>query len=522
MRLVLLFVVLGVSQSLFVHHGPHTPFFRGVSAPRVIFMKNEAKGFSFIKEKGLPCQLDARMKCTGFLRFCKGLFDCTSACLLDHFHTLRPACKAVNPCDADLTKHCLAVIDGQNRMLECLGAHKKELAPECKHMHLCLSDNGPDCKRVPDYRPQNRIFPFRRPWLLAPRPPPPPPPPPNASPPPPPPLFLPPPSMAETRANAMLHQEFQQEHFGLMRERNMLLAEKRQLDSARASLARERAELHSSEMKLADSWKSRAEELEQALHSKSSSSSSSSSSSNSSLACVGVCKGHSDSVESVAVSGSRFATGSWDSCIFLWDSSEVARLQAEQGAGKKQKTAAAVAGLSVGPAVCEMPEALLEGHSQCVSALVWPHPMALYSGSWDCSVRMWDTTTGSLSQTWHGKKQISGLSFSLAANLLASAHCDKVVALWDPRMGDGEAMKLQLRSHKAWVTDVNFAPDSAHLLASTSHDGSVKFWDTRASVPLHTISTHTDKVLSCCWYDGNTLLSGGSDCQLLSHTFNSS
>jgi len=279
MRLVLLFVVLGVSQSLFVHHGPHTPFFRGVSAPRVIFMKNEAKGFSFIKEKGLPCQLDARMKCTGFLRFCKGLFDCTSACLLDHFHTLRPACKAVNPCDADLTKHCLAVIDGQNRMLECLGAHKKELAPECKHMHLCLSDNGPDCKRVPDYRPQNRIFPFRRPWLLAPRPPPPPPPPPNASPPPPPPLFLPPPSMAETRANAMLHQEFQQEHFGLMRERNMLLAEKRQLDSARASLARERAELHSSEMKLADSWKSRAEELEQALHSKSSSSSSSSSSS---------------------------------------------------------------------------------------------------------------------------------------------------------------------------------------------------------------------------------------------------
>mmetsp|Transcript_4934 Transcript_4934/g.9543 ORF Transcript_4934/g.9543 Transcript_4934/m.9543 type:complete len:457 (+) Transcript_4934:44-1414(+) len=251
-------------------------------------------------------------------------------------------------------------------------------------------------------------------------------------------------------------------------------------------------------------------------------SSSSSSSSNSSLACVGVCKGHSDSVESVAVSGSRFATGSWDSCIFLWDSSEVARLQAEQGAGKKQKTAAAVAGLSVGPAVCEMPEALLEGHSQCVSALVWPHPMALYSGSWDCSVRMWDTTTGSLSQTWHGKKQISGLSFSLAANLLASAHCDKVVALWDPRMGDGEAMKLQLRSHKAWVTDVNFAPDSAHLLASTSHDGSVKFWDTRASVPLHTISTHTDKVLSCCWYDGNTLLSGGSDCQLLSHTFNSS
>lgn len=34
------------------------------------------------------------------------------------------------------------------------------------------------------------------------------------------------------------------------------------------------------------------------------------------------------------------------------------------------------------------------GHTQCVSAVIWPQMGAIYSTSWDHSVRSWDVETG--------------------------------------------------------------------------------------------------------------------------------
>lgn len=49
-------------------------------------------------------------------------------------------------------------------------------------------------------------------------------------------------------------------------------------------------------------------------------------------------------------------------------------------------------------------------------------------------------------------------------------------------------------SHTDWIAAIAWHPQSAHHLATASHDATVKLWDTRAAVPLHTISSHTDKV----------------------------
>jgi len=37
---------------------------------------------------------------------------------------------------------------------------------------------------------------------------------------------------------------------------------------------------------------------------------------------------------------------------------------------------------------------------QAVTALAWPDTRALYSGSWDHAIRMWDTERMSTAQTW--------------------------------------------------------------------------------------------------------------------------
>jgi WD40 repeat protein len=46
------------------------------------------------------------------------------------------------------------------------------------------------------------------------------------------------------------------------------------------------------------------------------------------------------------------------------------------------------------------PLEVLKGHGQSVSAICWPHPAALYSGSWDHTIRQWDVKTGDAVSTW--------------------------------------------------------------------------------------------------------------------------
>lgn len=49
-------------------------------------------------------------------------------------------------------------------------------------------------------------------------------------------------------------------------------------------------------------------------------------------------------------------------------------------------------------------------------------------------------------------------------------------------------------------TGVSWHPYSPHAqIASGSHDGTVKVWDLRSSLPLFTLTHHTDKVLCVDW-----------------------
>lgn len=46
----------------------------------------------------------------------------------------------------------------------------------------------------------------------------------------------------------------------------------------------------------------------------------------------------------------------------------------------------------------------LNGHTQCVSSVVWTERQTLYSASWDHSVRRWDISTGE--NTWNMVRKI--------------------------------------------------------------------------------------------------------------------
>ena len=72
--------------------------------------------------------------------------------------------------------------------------------------------------------------------------------------------------------------------------------------------------------------------------------------------------------------------------------------------------------------------------------------------------------------------------------------------------------RAALLASNAWAT---VSPGyRSQLLASACHDGTVRLWDTRSTVPLHELPPHADKALCVAWDGAERLLSGGADGEL--------
>ncbi|KAL3893958.1 MAG: hypothetical protein SGPRY_013947, partial [Prymnesium sp.] len=95
---------------------------------------------------------------------------------------------------------------------------------------------------------------------------------------------------------------------------------------------------------------------------------------------------------------------------------------------------------------------------------------------------------------------------------IATGHSDHTVRLWDTRLQQG-SLKLSL-PHKGWVSSVAWSASNPFLLLSTCHDGGVRLWDTRSTVPLYDLQSHSDKAFCASWLGVNEIASGGADGQL--------
>eukprot|EP00898_Chlorokybus_atmophyticus_P008233 jgi/Chlat1/8410/Chrsp80S07911 len=220
---------------------------------------------------------------------------------------------------------------------------------------------------------------------------------------------------------------------------------------------------------------------------------------------VRVFKGHNAAVEAVASSpdGRLLCSGGWDMELKFWQAN---------GAGSAEEGKAVSVDRS------------LAGHTQCVSALSWPSASrdTLYSSSWDHSLRAWDVETGSNTQTLTSSKAVYTLSVDQHARLVATGGADTTVRVWDTRARNSTTPGIRLSSNGSeWVSAVRFSPSNAHQLIAASYDGSIRLWDVRGKVPLHTVSqAHEGKALAVDWLgDGETAFaSGGEDGRMVVYT----
>ena len=122
--------------------------------------------------------------------------------------------------------------------------------------------------------------------------------------------------------------------------------------------------------------------------------------------CTAVCDAHTQSVAAVSVhkpTGAarpgvcRFASGSWDNSVKLWEGPVQEPAAADEARSKRRR---GESGAGEASPTSPMPSASLEGHSQAVTCVSWnAGGNRVVSGSYDHSVRVWDVETASCSRT---------------------------------------------------------------------------------------------------------------------------
>jgi ribosome biogenesis protein YTM1 len=240
--------------------------------------------------------------------------------------------------------------------------------------------------------------------------------------------------------------------------------------------------------------------------------------------------------ERVKGSSALLASGDWEGGIFLWDVA-ASDVPTEPASSKKRRTEKTSQGDDDEEEITYTlsPKVSLQAHQSKVSGIAWGNHFKkhgdnsshLLTASWDHAIKVWDVETSDCLLTLNGSKVVSCLDTSHhTAGIVATGHPDCTIRLWDVRT-DQTANTSSLvsdtvfrPSHRAWISQVQWSDTKPYQVLSSSHDGTVKVWDIRASLPLHTVrvASKEDKVLALglgSTVDGKALFfAGGTECQL--------
>ena len=121
-----------------------------------------------------------------------------------------------------------------------------------------------------------------------------------------------------------------------------------------------------------------------------------------------------------------------------------------------------------------------------------PGGLMLAAAHRDQTVRLWDISTGNrrpLSTFTGHTGDIHAVTFSPDGSMLASGGADNTIRVWDVQTEE----LMAILPHRNTINTVDFSPDS-QMLASGSEDGTIQVWDAGTGDQIHKFNKHKDSV----------------------------
>jgi WD40 repeat protein len=147
-------------------------------------------------------------------------------------------------------------------------------------------------------------------------------------------------------------------------------------------------------------------------------------------------------------------------------------------------------------------------HQDSVRSISYsPNGKILASAGNDKIVKLWDIKLGRELHTLNGhQKDVNSVSYSPNGKILASASDDQTIKLWDAV--SGRELRT-LRGHRSGVTKISYSPDGK-TLASSSLDKTVKLWNIKTGHEIRTLTGHKKFVINVRYSPNGRILASTS------------
>ncbi|KAK4794401.1 hypothetical protein SAY86_012395 [Trapa natans] len=145
----------------------------------------------------------------------------------------------------------------------------------------------------------------------------------------------------------------------------------------------------------------------------------------------------------------------------------------------------------------------------CSAILFECNSSKLLTGGQDRTIKLWDTSTGSLSRTLHGcLGSILDLAITHDNRSIIAASSSNNLYVWDTNSG---RIRHTLTGHYEKVCAVDVSKISSRHIVSAAYDRTIKVWDLQKGYCTNTIIFHSNCNALSFSMDGHTICSGHVD-----------